>query len=98
MIDVKTAVRSAAQFVADIFKDEDVRDIRLEEVELEEAASGPPAWRVTLSFLRSRPTPERLPWSPAMEKFMGPGPMREVKVVRVRDNGEVVGMKQWLAT
>ena len=49
MIDVKEAVRTAAKYLADLFAEEDISDIRLEEVQLSEDGQ---TWNVTLSFLR----------------------------------------------
>jgi len=49
MIDVKQAVETAANYLADLFAKEDISDIRLEEVEISEGAQ---TWYVTLSFLR----------------------------------------------
>lgn len=49
MIDVKQAIRAAADFVAETLSDEKLLDVRLEEVELTENEE---TWFITLSFLR----------------------------------------------
>jgi hypothetical protein len=95
MSDVKLAVRTAAQFLANVLEEDGIRDIRLEEVELKENESGLPAWRVTFSFLRNRGDSES-PWSESLRPFMQKSE-REVKVVEVDLRGNAVGMKQWLA-
>ena len=51
MIEVKQAVETAANYLADLFANEGISDIRLEEVELSEDGQ---TWYVTLSFLRTR--------------------------------------------
>jgi hypothetical protein len=58
MIEVKQAIRIASDYLRSLYDAEDVKDIRLEEVELNEwkSASGDgfrgAQWMVTLSFLR----------------------------------------------
>ena len=48
-MDVKDSARPAKRYIAELFEDENITDIRLEEVEL----GDPPAvWRITVSFLR----------------------------------------------
>lgn len=95
MIDVKTAVRTAANFLAEVLEEDGIRDIRLEEVELKENESEPPSWRVTFSFLRNRSSADS-PWSASLRPFMQ-GTEREVKVIEVDLRGNALGMKQWLA-
>jgi len=49
MIDVKTAVKNAIVFLADLLAEQNVHDVRLEEVELSEDEK---VWFITLSYLR----------------------------------------------
>ena len=48
-MDVKEAVKRAKAFISDLFADEDIRDLGLEEVEYDEASR---EWRVTIGFTR----------------------------------------------
>jgi hypothetical protein len=93
VIDVKTAVRKASAFLQEVLQEDRIEDIRLEEVELIEVPSGPPIWSVTLSFLRGRlgKKGRPAPWFQAL-----PGTDREAKVVRIKSDGSVIGMKQWV--
>ena len=46
-MDVKEAVRTAKEYVIDLFSDENIQDVFLEEI-----VSKGNAWKVTLSFIR----------------------------------------------
>jgi hypothetical protein len=52
MIDVKTAIAKAVEFLSDVFGSEGISGIRLEEVELSDAQA---TWNITLSFVRRTP-------------------------------------------
>jgi hypothetical protein len=51
-IDAKTAVGNAVAYVSDMYKDEHITDVLLEEIEMNEAET---AWRVTVGFTRVMP-------------------------------------------
>ena len=77
-MDVKEAVRTAKKYVIDLFSDEDIRDVVLEEI-----VSGGGTWKVTLSFIR--------PQEQGLATVLS-GPSwkdRSFKVVEVDDLGEV---------
>lgn len=97
MLDVKAAVKAGGEFLADIFAEEGIKDIRLEEVELQENADGPPDWRITFSFLRNRKAEGVTPWGEALMRTLGPVAERDIKVVCVNNSGQVSAMKQWVA-
>jgi hypothetical protein len=82
MITVKEAVKIACEFLIEVLEDEQVKEIRLEEVELAEDGR---FWEVTLSFVaRATPLAEEL------GIFCG----REYKVVTVwAEDGNVRSMK-----
>jgi hypothetical protein len=86
-MDVKEAVKVAKSYVADVFGDEGLTNLGLEEVERGEGAE---AWRVTVGFSR--------PWNTLRNPYtMVTGelaPRRSYKVVSLRDNGEVISVKQ----
>lgn len=50
-MDVREAVTKAKESIVTIFKDEDIRDPRLEEVTFQRQ-QGTPTWKVTVSFVR----------------------------------------------
>ncbi|HEY5237459.1 MAG TPA: hypothetical protein VIJ62_03695 [Rhizomicrobium sp.] len=77
-MDVKQAVEFAKSYVSDLFANEQIRDVGLEEVEYDE---GKAAWLVTVSFVRPSDQPTmRL----AVELAMN-GVRRSYKVVRISD-------------
>jgi len=87
-IDFKTAVKKALDFLAGVYADEDLRDVRLEEIELSEDDK---FWNITLSYRRYAPPASSV--SGATELIAG-APPREYKVIAVRLwNGEVRSMK-----
>lgn len=90
-MDVKEAVNQAKRYVAQLFADEQIVNLGLEEVEFDDAG---PTWSVTVGFSR--------PWesetvSPAMRSLSPFGPSsyrRCYKVVRVADDtGHVLSVK-----
>lgn len=90
MIDVKQAVAGGASFLANTFADEEIRDVRLEEVELSEDER---LWHITLSFLRKQGATSDL--SKALEA-MSPLKQweRDYKVLAIRaEDGRVQSMK-----
>ncbi len=89
-MDVKEAVHTAKTYVAELFANEGVSNLGLEEVEFDEAGG---AWKVTVGFSR--------PWDriavPSAIAVMTQGPVsipRSYKVVRVDDaTGRVMSVK-----
>lgn len=81
MIDVKAAVQIALNFIAEIYKDENLSDVRLEEVD-----SKGTEWWVTVGFR----TPDTVA---AIAESLGRKAPRDYKVVKVDSTtGEVIGM------
>ena len=87
-MDVKEAARAARAYIADLFADENVQHVGLEEVEFNDVAE---VWNITIGFSR--------PWelskdpasysSPLLEELKLPPPPtlhRSYKIVRVRDS------------
>lgn len=71
-MDVKEAVALAKRYIADVFTDEEVENLRLEEIEFDKKSK---IWSVTLSFSR--------PWGGSFGDF---APRRyDYKVVRIAD-------------
>jgi hypothetical protein len=78
-MDVKEAVNTAKQYVNSVFADEGVANLRLEEVEFDDAKR---AWSITLGFTR----PKREPFSglaSVMDSWKGEW---DYKIVSVSDD------------
>lgn len=88
-MDVKQAVALAKQHIADLFAEENLSNIGLEEVEFDEH---PGEWRVTVGF--SRPWDE-VPRN-ALSALAGATAVRRTyKVVRIADtSGRVLSVKE----
>lgn len=86
-MNVKQAVSSAKAYIADLFADEDLRNLGLEEVELDPQTN---EWVVTIGF--SRPWDE--PRNALASLTSGPGPRRAFKIVRISNaSTDVVSVK-----
>jgi hypothetical protein len=86
-MNVKQAVSNAKMYVADLFADEDLRNLGLEEVELDSQTN---EWIVTIGF--SRPWDE--PKNTLAALTSGSGPRRAFKVVRISNaSTDVVSVK-----
>ena len=85
-MNAKEAVSAAKFFIQDMFADEQIEDLGLEEVEYEEIAN---FWYVTVGFSR--------PWDKnALTDMQRTGLRRSYKVVTISDNtGEVISVKNW---
>lgn len=77
-MDVKDAVAAAKRYVADLFAQEGVSNLGLEEVEFDEQAG---EWRVTIGF--SRPWDSVTGWAALTTAPVNP--RRAYKVVRISD-------------
>lgn len=87
-MDVKQAVSTAKAYVGDLFADEGVLNLGLEEVQRDDTQG---EWLVTLGFSR----PWDLPQSNAVGKFLGALEEcpRSFKIVRISDQtGHVVSV------
>ena len=77
-MDVKEAVRLAKEYIGQLFADEEIMHVGLEEVVFDDAAA---EWKITIGFSR--------PWDQAIEtRGMSGGEVRlkrSYKVVRVND-------------
>ena len=87
-MDVKEAVRVAKQHIADLFQDERVVNIGLEEVEFDAFSN---RWLVTIGF--SRPW-DRSPTSPLVAAITAPPEYRRsMKIVSIDDQGKIQSVK-----
>jgi hypothetical protein len=95
-MDNKAAIKIAKAYVADIFADERVQDIALEEINRDERS----IWEITIGFSRpilsARSTSLIEGMMDESLKALQSGPLRRsYKRVKIRDdNGEVVGLSE----
>ncbi len=86
----KDAVRAAKKYIVDLFQDEEVRDIGLEELEYRDGL--PEVWEVTIGFRRVWKKPDAE--SSSMVDLLSRGTSaRTYKTVRIRDDGKVLALK-----
>ena len=86
-MDVKEAARAAREYITDLFADENVKHVGLEEVEFDDLSK---VWHITIGFSRPWELPEDLP-SPSFSSLLDelkPPPLtqRSYKIVRIRDD------------
>jgi len=85
MIEFKTAVKTAIEFLAEAYPNENLRDLRLEEIEL---SANEEFWYITVSYAGDASSLSGL-----ARAIAGP-PDREYKVIAVRsEDGRVQSMK-----
>lgn len=86
-MDVKEAVKTAKSYVAELFAEESLTNLGLEEIERDERSG---SWRVTVGFSR--------PWNTARNAFSAlsgdPAPKRAFRVVSIKADGTVVSVKR----
>ena len=89
-MDVKEAVRTAKREVAEIFADESIEDVGLEEVEFDEANE---VWLITIGFTRIWERPG------GIIRALGGDTERAFKVVRIEnETGRVQSVKHRVVT
>ena len=90
VMDVKQAVRTAKQHIADIFADESITNVGLEEVEFNESGR---VWAITIGFSRSWGGPGDV------MRALGGEAARTFKTVRIEDeSGRVESVKHRYVT
>ena len=95
-MDVKEAARTARAYITDLFADENVKHVGLEEVEFDDLSA---VWHITIGFSRPWELPEDRPpsfsSSSVLDELKPPPPstQRSYKIVRVRDaDGHVISV------
>ena len=93
-MDVKECAQAAKRYIAEVFADESISEIRLEEVVIDDPSG---VWRITVSFLRPVAAPGR---SPTEALALGLGgalasrPLeRDYKIVEIDDAGKLRAVK-----
>lgn len=92
-MEAREAVRVAKRYVADIFSDETISEIGLDEIEFSEGAN---QWRITIGFRRPfSPHPQETPaWRPKLLTEHNYVSERWYRIVTIDDlSGEVLSMK-----
>lgn len=84
-MDVKEAVRIAREYITDLFADENVKHVGLEEVEFDDLSS---VWNITIGFYRSWELPKDPPSFTLVFEGSAPPSLtrRSYKIVRIRDD------------
>lgn len=82
-MDVKNAVKLAIRYIVDLFEDEDISNVGLEEVEFDHDDS---TWVVTVGFSRPWDYPKNVVTALSGESR----PRRSYKVLTIRDSSEEV--------
>ncbi len=87
-MDVKKAARMAKDYLADVFAEEEITHIGLEEIDFDE---GSKTWKVTVGFFRPWERPGN-----AFETSLGGLPVhgrRSFKIVRIKDcDGQILSI------
>lgn len=88
-MDVKEAVRFAKKYIVEIFDDDDISNVGLEEVEFDDRSS---VWKITLSF--HRPTGLLSPLDLVAPGLSKGSVRRACKTVNINDRtGKVLSVK-----
>ncbi len=79
-MDVRSAVQDARAYLYELFQDEEISDVGLEEVVFDDKAN---EWNITLGFSR--------PWEQesAIAYELDPKSFRAYKVIRIGDDGTI---------
>jgi hypothetical protein len=87
-MEVKEAVAAAKRYIQELFADEDIADVGLEEVEFDNARN---IWNITTGFSRFR---EPIDAPPFGNLLVPKRRVRSYKVVRISDkNGKILSVK-----
>ncbi|WP_420463097.1 hypothetical protein [Candidatus Palauibacter sp.] len=84
----KEAITAAREHVQDLFRDEGIARVGLEELDFRDA---PRAWDVTIGFTRRLPNPDS-PMS-SIAAALGASGERVYKIVRISEDGEIMSLK-----
>ena len=85
----KEAVRAAKEHIADLFQDEGVMDVGLEELDYRDGDPG--VWEITIGFRRVWKGSD--PVGNPLAVLSGRTSPRTYKIVRISDEGEVLSLK-----
>lgn len=92
-MNIKEAAQYAKQYVVDLFTQEDIKDIGLEEIEFDGTSD---IWRVTIGFSRPWDRINEASYASSVNEFLGTPRkrIREMKIVTLDDsNGRILSVK-----
>ena len=90
-MDVRAAARTAKAYIAEVFADEEIDELGLEEVDFDDRSN---LWKITVSFLRPRGEMDRFQAAATGYPAGTPTMRRSFKVVNIDDgSGSVVSVK-----
>lgn len=90
-MDVRQAARTAKTYIADVFADEDIDEVGLEEVDFDDRSN---LWKITISFLRPRGRMNKFQAAASGYPAGTPTMRRSFKIVNIDDgSGSVVSVK-----
>lgn len=90
-MDVREAARTAKQYICDVFADEEIDEVVLEEVDFDDQSD---LWRITISFLRPRGRMNKFEAAASGYPAGTPTMRRSFKIVNIEDDsGTVVSLK-----
>ena len=84
----KEAIHAAKEHIRDLFQDEGIAQVGLEELNFRDA---PRAWDVTIGFTRRLPSPDGA--LSGIAAALGTSSERVYKVVRISEDGEILSLK-----
>ncbi len=90
-MDARAATRTAKSYIAQVFADEGIDDVGLEEVDFDDRSD---LWQITISFLRPRGQMDRFQAAASGYPAGTPKMRRSFKVVNIDNgSGSVVSVK-----
>ena len=90
-MDVRAAARTAKAYIAEVFADEDIDELGLEEIDFDDRSN---LWKITVSFLRPRGEMDRFQAAATGYPAGTPTMRRSFKIVNIDDgSGSVVCVK-----
>ena len=90
-MDVRAAARTAKAYIAEVFADEEIDELGLEEVDFDDRSN---LWKITVSFLRPRGEMDRFQAAATGYPAGTPTMRRSFKIVNIDDgSGSVVSVK-----
>lgn len=84
-MNAKEAIETAKEYVQDLFRDEGIAQVGLEELDF---CNVPPAWDVTIGFTRRLPNPQN-----PITALLDTSGQRVYKIVRISEDGEIMSLK-----
>jgi len=91
MMDAKTAVELAKIYIQDLFADEQITDLGLDETEYDQASK---TWIITIGFSRPWNTPRTRAQEILENLGAASGLRRSYRAITISDDGQIISMKR----